>query len=159
MPVCPCASEVFDLKPTSGNPGLKAAHLGLIRGPWETAGLSRAVQVICNISGAGCGNAGPAHTGTQMAFLDWSESLNTTTQTLTTVIGQTHSISYWVDDGQANFLNVTFGGSTLFNGTAPSSGITCSIPLIPLQRRRALCWPSRVNAQRGRAGHSWTMSA
>jgi len=58
-----------------------------------------------------------------MAFLDWSGSLNTITQTLTTVIGQTYSISYWVDDDHANFLNVTFGGSTLFNGTAPTGGI------------------------------------
>jgi len=78
---------------------------------------------ICNISGAGCGKVGPAHTGTQMAFLDWSNSSNTITQTLTTVIGQTYSISYWVDDDHANFLNVTFGGSTLFNGTAPTGGI------------------------------------
>ena len=57
-----------------------------------------------------------------MAFLDWSGSLNTITQTLTTVIGQTYSISYWVDDERANLLQVTFGGTTLFDGTAPTGG-------------------------------------
>jgi hypothetical protein len=100
----------------SGTPG---SYTGAMGDGWVvTAGTG----AICNISGAGCGNAGPAHTGSQMAFLDWSNSFNTITQTLTTGIGQTYSISYWVDDGQANFVNVTFGGSTLFNGTAPTSG-------------------------------------
>jgi hypothetical protein len=57
-----------------------------------------------------------------MAFLDWSNSLNTITQTLTTVIGETYTISYFVAGSQPNFLEVTFGGSTLFNGTAPTGG-------------------------------------
>jgi hypothetical protein len=81
---------------------------------------------ICNNSGAGCGNVGEAHTGVQMAFLDWSDSFNTITQDLTTVIGQTYTISYWVADEQTNFLQVMFGGSTLFNGTAPGTGATSS---------------------------------
>ena len=82
---------------------------------------------ICNdITFAGCGNAGPAHTGNQMAFLDWSNTLDTTTQTLTTVIGQDYTISYWVAGSQADFLEVAFGGSTLFDGTAPTNGVGSS---------------------------------
>jgi hypothetical protein len=49
-----------------------------------------------------------------MAFLDWSNSFNTITQTLTTVVDQTYATSYWVADDQANLLQVTLGGSTLF---------------------------------------------
>jgi hypothetical protein len=61
-----------------------------------------------------------------MAFLDWSNTLDTTTQTLTTVIGQDYAISYWVAGSEANFLEVTFGGSTLFDGTAPTNGVASS---------------------------------
>jgi hypothetical protein len=82
---------------------------------------------ICNdITLDGCGNAGVAHTGNQMAFLDFSNTLDTTTQALTTVIGQDYTISYWVAGNQANFLEVTFGGSTLFDGTAPTNGVGSS---------------------------------
>jgi hypothetical protein len=58
-----------------------------------------------------------------MAFLDWSNTLDTTTQTLTTVIGQTYTISYFVAGTHPNFLEVIFGGSTLFNGTSPTNGV------------------------------------
>jgi len=99
--------------------GIASSYTGAMGDGWVvTAGTG----AICNVSGAGCGNVGPAHTGTQMAFLDWSNTLNTTTQTLTTVVGQSYTISYWVLDQQANLLNVTFGSSTLFNGTAPTIG-------------------------------------
>ena len=50
------------------------------------------------------------------------------TQTLTTVIGQTYTISYFVAGTNPNFLEVTFGGSTLsdyveytFNSAATST--------------------------------------
>ena len=58
-----------------------------------------------------------------MGFLDWSNTFNTVTQTLTTVIGQTYTISYFVAGTNPNSLEVTFGGSTLFNGTSPTNGI------------------------------------
>ena len=58
-----------------------------------------------------------------MGFLDWNNTLNTVTQTLTTVIGQTYTISYLVAGTHPNFLEVTFGGSTLFNGTSPTNGV------------------------------------
>jgi hypothetical protein len=57
-----------------------------------------------------------------MAFLDWSDSFNTMTQTLTTTIGETYTVSYWVASDHPNLLQVTFGGSTLFDGTAPTTG-------------------------------------
>ena len=100
--------------------GTPSSYTGDMGDGWVvTAGTG----AICNNSGAGCGSAGVAHTGAQMAFLDWSDSLNTITQTLTTVIGQTYTISYWVADMHPNFLEVTFGGSTLFDGTAPTNGL------------------------------------
>ena len=58
-----------------------------------------------------------------MGFLDWDDKLNTITQTLTTVIGQTYTISYFVAGTNPNFLEVTFGGATLFNGTSPTNGV------------------------------------
>lgn len=109
------ANIVVDPGFESGTPG---SYTGAVGDGWVvTAGTG----AICNTSGAGCGNAGPAHTGNQMAFLDWSNSLNTTTQTLTTVPGQAYAVSYWVIGDHPNFLQVTFGGTTLFNGTAPAN--------------------------------------
>ena len=111
------ANIVADPGFESGTPSSYTGDMG--DGWMVTAGTG----AICNNSGTGCGSAGVAHTGAQMAFLDWSDSLNTITQTLTTVIGQTYTISYWVADMHPNFLEVTFGGSTLFDGTAPTNGL------------------------------------
>jgi hypothetical protein len=101
--------------------GIAASYTGSMGDGWVvTAGTG----AICNdITLAGCGSAGSAHAGNQMAFLDWSNTLDTTTQTLTTVIGQDYTISYWVAGTEANFLEVAFGGSTLFDGTAPTGGV------------------------------------
>lgn len=100
--------------------GTAGSYTGAMGDGWVvTAGTG----AICNdVTLAGCGNVGDAHTGDQMAFLDWDSSSNTITQDLTTVIGQTYTISYWVADGHPNSLEVTFGGSTLFDGTAPTKG-------------------------------------
>lgn len=100
--------------------GTAGSYTGAMGDGWVvTAGTG----AICNsITFAGCGNVGNANTGSQMAFLDWSNSSNTITQDLTTVIGQTYTISYWVADGQPNLLEVMFGGSMLFDGTAPANG-------------------------------------
>ena len=100
--------------------GTPASYTGAMGDGWfATAGTG----AICNNSHAGCGNAGVAHTGTQMGYLDWSNSYNTITETLPTVIGQTYTISYWMADTHANFLQVQFGTSTLFSGTAPTNGV------------------------------------
>jgi hypothetical protein len=101
--------------------GIANSYTGSMGDGWVvTAGTG----AICNNSGAGCGSAGVAHTGTQMAFLDWgNNTLNTITQTLTTVMGETYTISYFVAGSEPNLLEVTFGGSTLFNGTAPTGGV------------------------------------
>jgi hypothetical protein len=101
--------------------GTPNSYTGAMGDGWVvTAGTG----AICDNVGNGCGSAGDPHTGTQMAFLDWSDSFNTITQTLATVSGQTYTISYWVASDQPNLLEVTFGGSTLFNGTAPTNGVT-----------------------------------
>ena len=110
------ANIVADPGFENGTPG---SYTGAMGDGWV---VTVGTGAICNVSGAGCGNAGPAHTGSQMAFLDWSTTFNTTTQTLTTVPGQTYAISYWVDDVRANLLQVMFGGSTLFDGNAPTNG-------------------------------------
>ena len=106
------------------DPGFETGVAGSYTGPMGDGWVVTAgTGAICNNSGAGCGSAGVAHTGTQMAFLDWSNTFDTITQTLTTAIGQTYTISYFVAGTQPNFLEVTFGGSTLFNGTAPTNGV------------------------------------
>ena len=64
------------------------------------------------------------HSGNQFAYLDWSDTVNTVSQTLTTVVGQPYLISYWVADTSANSLSVSFGSQVLFNGTAPTNGVT-----------------------------------
>ena len=108
----------------AADPGFEAGTPGSYTGATGDGWIVTAgTGAICNNSGAGCGSAGVAHTGTQMAFLDWSNTLNTTTQTLTTVIGRTYTISYFVAGSQPNFLEVTFGGLTLFNGTSPTNGV------------------------------------
>ena len=100
--------------------GTPAPYKGAMGDGWVvTAGTG----AICNNSGAGCGSAGVAHTGVQMAFLDWGNNLNTTTQTLSTVIGRIYTISYFVAGTHPNSFEVEFGGSTLFNGTAPTNGV------------------------------------
>ncbi len=100
--------------------GIANSYTGAMGDGWiVTAGTG----AICNNDGSGCGNAGTSHAGTQMAFLDWSNSLDTITQTLTTDVGQTYTVSYFVAGTQPNFLEVTFGGSTLFNGTSPNNGV------------------------------------
>jgi hypothetical protein len=65
---------------------------------------------------------GIAHSGNQFVYLDGDFNLNTLSQTVATTPGQNYIISFWVADSNPNFLQVTFGGQTLFNGTAPASG-------------------------------------
>lgn len=66
---------------------------------------------------------GISHSGNQMVYLDFEASVNTISQTLTTVVGQSYTISYWLADTSPNTVIVTFGGQTLFNGTSPTNGI------------------------------------
>lgn len=100
--------------------GTAGSYPGAMGDGWVvTAGIG----AICNNSGAGCGNAGVAHSGNQMGYLDWSNSFNSLTQTLTTTVGQTYAISYWVADTHPNLHSVSFGGSTLFSGTAPVNSV------------------------------------
>jgi len=101
--------------------GLENVYTGDMGDGWiVTAGTG----AICNdISAVACGNAGSAHTGNQMAFLDWANTFDTISQTLNTIVGQTYIIDYFVAGTQPNLLDVTFGGSTLFNGTSPTGGV------------------------------------
>jgi hypothetical protein len=79
------------------DPGFESAtpvsYTGAMGDGWVVTAGTRA---ICNNSGAGCGSAGVARAGAQVSFLDWSNTLDTITQTLTTVSGQTYTISYFV---------------------------------------------------------------
>jgi len=59
-----------------------------------------------------------------MAFLDWDGSTDTISQTLTTVSGDTYTISYFVAGTHSNSLTVAFGSSTLFSGVIPNSGVS-----------------------------------
>jgi hypothetical protein len=70
------------------------------------------------------GSTRSAHSGNQFAYLDDSDSVNTLTQTLATTAGQSYLISYYVADTAPDSLTVSFGGQTLFSGTAPTGGIS-----------------------------------
>jgi hypothetical protein len=63
------------------------------------------------------------HSGNQYAYLDWNNTLNTVSQNLTTVLGQSYLVSYWVADSAPNTLSVKFGSQVLFNGVAPTNGV------------------------------------
>ncbi len=70
------------------------------------------------------GEGAVPHTGNQFAYLDFQTSLNTLSQTLTTVIGQSYVVSYWVADNDPNSLVVNFGDQNLFTGFAPTGDVT-----------------------------------
>jgi hypothetical protein len=74
---------------------------------------------VCNSSDF----SGVPHSGSQMAYLDWSNTVNTVSQTLTTTVGQSYLISYWVADNVPDTFSVSFGSQVLFDGTAPTNGV------------------------------------
>jgi hypothetical protein len=67
---------------------------------------------------------GVPHSGVHLVYLDFELSQNTLSQTLTTVVGQSYLVSFWVGDTAANALSVDFGSQVLFNGTAPTNGVS-----------------------------------
>jgi len=107
-------------EPTPTNPRGMSAYTGSLGDGWTVT--SGSVGVYAN--GNGTGNV--SHSGNQFVYLDWGLSSDTLSQTLTTVAGQEYAISYWVADIGPDPLQVTFGGSTLFSGTAPTGGVTSS---------------------------------
>jgi hypothetical protein len=78
------------------------------------------------INSAATGNWSP-HSGVNMVYLDDNTTVNTISQTLATVAGQSYTISYWVADTVPDALSVTFDGQSLFFGTAPVTGIIAPI--------------------------------
>jgi MYXO-CTERM domain-containing protein len=76
------------------------------------------------INPSGVGDGVP-RSGNQMAYLsDGFLTLNTLSQSLTTVGGQQYLISFWVADTAANPLTVNFGSQVVFSGNAPTNGVT-----------------------------------
>lgn len=69
------------------------------------------------------GEGAVPQSGNQMVYLDFGNGLNTISQTLTTVVGQSYDISYWVADNDPNSLSASFGGQDLFSGVSPTNGI------------------------------------
>ena len=75
------------------------------------------------------GAVGPAWTpgvpriGNQFAYLDDGNTVNTLSQTLATVIGQTYLVQYWVADTNPDVFSVRFDGQVLFSGVAPTNGV------------------------------------
>jgi hypothetical protein len=70
--------------------------------------------------------AAAPHSGNQFVYLNYAYSLNTFTQTLTTVVGQSYTVSFWLADGFANAVTVKFGNQILFSGNSPTNGIASS---------------------------------
>jgi hypothetical protein len=66
-------------------------------------------------------NSQAAHTGTQAVYMTLTDTTSILTQTLTTIAGQSYTVSFWAADSFPNPLSLTFDGVTLFNGTAPTN--------------------------------------
>ena len=73
------------------------------------------------------GEGAVPHAGNNFAHLDYQNSFNTLSQTLTTAVGQSYLVSYWVADNAPNSLVVNFGDQNLFTGFAPTGGVGASI--------------------------------
>ena len=67
---------------------------------------------------------GVAYDGNNSAYIDYGNGVDTLDQTLTTAVSQQYTVSFWVADNFADPLTVSFGGVTIFNGTAPTNGIS-----------------------------------
>jgi hypothetical protein len=67
------------------------------------------------------GNTEAAHTGSQALYMELDGGTSTLTQTLTTLAGQSYTVSFWAADSFPNPLSLTFDGVTLFSGTAPTN--------------------------------------
>jgi len=66
------------------------------------------------------------HSGNQFVYLNNAYSLNTFTQTLTTVVGQSYTVSLWLADDFANAVTIKFGNQTLYSGNSPTNGVASS---------------------------------
>jgi len=76
------------------------------------------IEIINNNQGYGT-----AHSGQQFADLDFGFEGNSLYQTVATTPGSTYAVSFWLsDDVGGNYLLVTFGSSTLFDGLTPDLG-------------------------------------
>jgi hypothetical protein len=84
-------------------------------------GWSATVGTIAILTNA-LDSEGVPHSGNQYAYLDCFVTVNTLSQTVTTVPGQTYTFSFWLADTNPNPVTVTFGGQTVFNGSAPTNG-------------------------------------
>jgi hypothetical protein len=65
-----------------------------------------------------------AHSGNHFADLNYASTLNSLTQTIPTIPNQTYILSYWNADTSPDPLTVSFGGSAIFSGNAPTAGVT-----------------------------------
>jgi hypothetical protein len=65
------------------------------------------------------------HSGLNFAYLDYGYDVNTLSQTFATIPGQSYRLSYYVADTVSNndVLTVRFGGTIVYNGLAPKSGV------------------------------------
>jgi hypothetical protein len=98
------------------SPAVNDSYTGAIGDGWTVT------QGHIGIDAANLGTGVP-HSGNQMAYLDYGFTLNTLSQTLTTVVGQQYLISFWVADNAANALTADFGSQVVYSGEAPTSGV------------------------------------
>src|ERR1700683_5156733 len=86
-------------------------------------GFWNVTQGGIQIDDTATGEGAVPHLGKNFAYLDFQNSLNTLSQTLSTVVGETYTISYWVADNDPNSVVVNFGDQNLFTGFAPTGGV------------------------------------
>jgi hypothetical protein len=98
-------------------PGLTAYTTNLGDGFWNVT------QGNIQVYNAAIGEGAVPHSGNQFVYLDYANAPNTLSQTLTTAVGQSYVVSYWVADNDPNSLAVNFGDQNLFTGFAPTGGV------------------------------------
>jgi hypothetical protein len=92
-------------------------YTGSIGDGWN---VTQGAVPICN-SADWAATAVP-FSGNQFAYLDEAYSLNTLTQTLATIVGQSYLVTFYLADTAPNPVTVDFGSQVLLNGTAPTVG-------------------------------------
>jgi hypothetical protein len=110
-------AALADLVSDGGFESAKAgAYTGVIGDGWIAS--QGEIGVLNNLFGDGT-----AHSGQQFADLDAGFVTNELSQTLSTVAGQSYLVSFWLsDDTGGNPLQVSFGSTSLINGTTPALG-------------------------------------
>ena len=108
------------------NPGFESALVNSGGSAYTSTlgdGFWNVTQGGIQVENTATGEGAAPHSGNNFVYLDFANAVNTLSQTLTTVVGRTYLVSYWVADNAPNSLAVNFGDQNLFTGVAPTAGV------------------------------------